>query len=61
MWYCSFEYAKYGCIEVALQLFNKMYGRDLVSWSAMIIGHASLVEDGSCNKGFIKETIPRSS
>ncbi|KAJ7536574.1 hypothetical protein O6H91_12G075100 [Diphasiastrum complanatum] len=35
-----YMYAKCGCIEDALQVFNNMHERDVVSWNAMIAGYA---------------------
>ncbi len=32
-------YAKCGSIEDACRVFNKMPSRDVVTWSAMILGH----------------------
>ncbi|XLT29709.1 hypothetical protein HN873_061001 [Arachis hypogaea] len=34
-------YAKYGSMEKALQVFDRMVERDIVCWSAMIQGYAS--------------------
>ncbi|XP_057844763.2 pentatricopeptide repeat-containing protein At1g11290, chloroplastic [Cryptomeria japonica] len=39
-------YAKCGSLEVARLLFDKMNTRDVVSWNAMIAGHAGLVDEG---------------
>ena len=33
-------YAKFGCIEDACQMFDKMHAHNLVSWTSMIVGYA---------------------
>ena len=33
-------YAKYGSIDKAHELFDKMHQRDVISWNAMILGYA---------------------
>lgn len=40
-------YAKCGSVEVARQLFDQMFQRDLISWNAMIVGNA---ENGHPNE-----------
>ncbi|CAN5970524.1 unnamed protein product [Sphagnum jensenii] len=37
-------YAKCGHMEDALRVFNKMPSRDVVTWSALILGHVNLVD-----------------
>ncbi|XP_057840102.1 pentatricopeptide repeat-containing protein At1g15510, chloroplastic [Cryptomeria japonica] len=39
-------YAKCGSIQKAHELFDKMSQRDVVSWTALIAGHAGLVDEG---------------
>ncbi|KAJ7568863.1 hypothetical protein O6H91_01G050800 [Diphasiastrum complanatum] len=50
-------YAKCGCIERALLVFNNMHKRDVVSWNAMIAGYAqqSLVKEALGLYGNMKE------
>ncbi|CAM6018447.1 unnamed protein product [Sphagnum balticum] len=38
-------YAKCGSIEDAWRVFNKMPSRDVVTWTAMILGHCGSMED----------------
>ena len=33
-------HAKFGCIEDARQMFDKMHAHNLVSWASMIVGYA---------------------
>eukprot|EP01018_Ginkgo_biloba_P019534 Gb_23934 [translate_table: standard] len=43
-------YAKCGSTEIARQLFDKMYKRDVISWNAMIAGYA---QNGHWNEALI--------
>jgi pentatricopeptide repeat protein len=57
-------YAKCGSIEDAWRVFNKMPSRDVVSWSAMILGHVKCGQSrrhcncfDKCNRKVCSQTL----